>query len=582
MSIYDTLNEPQREAVYYTDGPLLILAGAGSGKTRVLTHRIAYLIEELGVNPWNILAITFTNKAAGEMRQRVDSLVGFGSESIWVSTFHSMCVRILRRFIDRLGYDNNFTIYDTDDQKTLMKTVCKKLDIDTKQFKERMLLSVISSAKNEMVLPDEFELNAGGDFVRQKVAKVYREYEAQLKANNALDFDDLLVRTVQLLQTQPDVRENYQERFRYIMVDEYQDTNTVQFKLVSLLAGKYRNLCVVGDDDQSIYKFRGANIRNILDFEKEYPDAKVIKLEQNYRSTENILNAANGVISNNKGRKAKTLWTDNGEGEKICLRQFDTAYDEAEYIAEDIRREVQDGASYNDNAVLYRTNAQSRLFEEKFVAMSIPYKIVGGVNFYARREIKDVLAYLKTVDNGRDDLSVRRIINVPKRGIGLTTINRIQESADARGISFYEALLAPDMIPGVGRSALKLDSFAAMIEYFKGQAERESISDLLNEILDMTGYIQSLEGDDPEDLESRIQNIDELLNKAAAYEEDCEDRDEKPTLSGFLEEVALVADIDSLDENQDYVVLMTLHSARVWNFHTYIWRGWKTACSRVI
>ena len=571
MSIYDTLNEPQREAVLHTDGPLLILAGAGSGKTRVLTHRIAYLIEELGVNPWNILAITFTNKAAGEMRQRVDDLVGFGSESIWVSTFHSMCVRILRRFIDRLGYDSRFTIYDTDDQKTLMKAVCKKVDIDTKQFKERMLFSVISSAKNEMILPEEFELNAGGDFVQLKIAKVYREYEAQLKANNALDFDDLLVRTVQLLQTQPDVRENYQERFRYIMVDEYQDTNTVQFKLVSLLAGKYRNLCVVGDDDQSIYKFRGANIRNILDFEKEYPDARVIKLEQNYRSTGNILNAANGVISNNKGRKDKTLWTANGEGEKIGLRQFDTAYDEAEFIAEDIKKEVQDGASYNDNAVLYRTNAQSRLLEEKFIAMNIPYKIVGGINFYARREIKDILAYLKTIDNGQDDLAVRRIINVPKRGIGLTTINRIQEAADERGISFYEALLAPEMIPGAGRSAAKLDSFAALIEYFKGQAEKESLTDLLNEILDMTGYAQNLEADDEIDAESRLQNIEELVNKAAAYEEDCADRDEKATLSGFLEEVALVADIDSLEEDQDYVVLMTLHSAKGLEFpHVYL------------
>ena len=571
MSIYDTLNEPQREAVLHTDGPLLILAGAGSGKTRVLTHRIAYLIEEMGVNPWNILAITFTNKAAGEMRQRVDDLVGFGSESIWVSTFHSMCVRILRRFIDRLGYDNRFTIYDTDDQKTLMKAVCKKVDIDTKRFKERMLLSVISSAKNEMILPEEFELNAGGDFAQLKIAKVYREYEAQLKANNALDFDDLLVKTVQLLQTQPDVRENYQERFRYIMVDEYQDTNTVQFKLVSLLAGKYRNLCVVGDDDQSIYKFRGANIRNILDFEKEYPDAKVIKLEQNYRSTENILNAANGVISNNKGRKDKTLWTANGEGQKICLKQFDTAYDEAEFIAEDIKKEVRDGASYNDSAVLYRTNAQSRLLEEKFIAMNIPYKIVGGINFYARREIKDILAYLKTVDNGQDDLAVRRIINVPKRGIGLTTINRIQEAADARGISFYDALLAPEMIPGAGRSAAKLNSFAALIEYFKGQAEKESLTDLLNEILDMTGYTQNLEADDEIDAESRLQNIEELLNKAAAYEEDCEDRDEKATLSGFLEEVALVADIDSLEEDQDYVVLMTLHSAKGLEFpHVYL------------
>ena len=562
MSIYDTLNEPQKDAVFHTEGPLLILAGAGSGKTRVLTHRIAYLIEEMGVNPWNILAITFTNKAAGEMRQRVDDLVGFGSESIWVSTFHSACVRILRRYIDRLGYDNRFTIYDTDDQKTLMKEVCCRANLDTKRFKERMLLSVISSAKNEMIMPEEFELNAGGDFAQQQIAKAYREYEAQLRANNALDFDDLLVKTVQLLDTQPDVRESYQERFRYIMVDEYQDTNTVQFKLVSLLAGKYRNLCVVGDDDQSIYKFRGANIRNILDFEKEYPDARVIKLEQNYRSTGNILDAANGVIRNNKGRKDKTLWTDNGVGEKITLRQFDTAYDEAEFIAVDIRESVSEGASYNDSAILYRTNAQSRLFEEKFVAMNIPYKIVGGINFYARKEIKDILAYLKTVDNGQDDLAVRRIINVPKRGIGLTTVNRIQESAAARGIGFYEALLAPELIAGVGRSASKLDSFAALIEYFKGQAERESLTDLLNEIIEKTGYIESLDGDTPEENEARIQNIDELVSKAAAYEEDCADRDEAATLSGFLEEVALVADIDSLDENQDYVVLMTLHSAK--------------------
>lgn len=571
MSIYDTLNEPQREAVLHTDGPLLILAGAGSGKTRVLTHRIAYLIDERGVNPWNILAITFTNKAAEEMRQRVDSLVSFGAESIWVSTFHSACVRILRRFIDRLGYDNRFTIYDTDDQKTLMKEVCRKVDIDTKVYKERNLLVAVSSAKNEMILPDEFELNAGGDFGQLKIAKVYREYEAQLKANNALDFDDLLVKTVQLLETQPDVLEYYQERFRYIMVDEYQDTNTVQFRLVRLLAGKYRNLCVVGDDDQSIYKFRGANIRNILDFEHEFPDAHVVRLEQNYRSTGNILNAANGVIRNNRNRKEKTLWTDNGEGEKIQLRQFDTAFDEAEYIAEDIKKEVQEGASYNDSAVLYRTNAQSRLFEEKFIAMNIPYKIVGGINFYARREIKDLLAYLKTVDNGQDDLAVRRIINVPKRGIGLTTINRIQESADERGIGFYEALLAPELIPGVGRSVSKLDSFAALIEYFKGQTEKESITDLLREIIEKTGYVESLEAEDKVEAESRIENIDELVNKAAAYEEDCQDRGEEASLSGFLEEVALVADIDSLDEDQDYVVLMTLHSAKGLEFpHVYL------------
>ena len=571
MSIYDKLNEPQREAVYHTDGPLLILAGAGSGKTRVLTHRIAYLIEERNVNPWNILAITFTNKAAGEMRERVDSLVGFGSESIWVSTFHSMCVRILRRFIDRLGYDNRFTIYDTDDQKTLMKEVCKKGAIDTKVFKERSLMSAISSAKNELILPDEFELNAGGDFAKLKIAKVYREYEAQLKANNALDFDDLLVKTVQLLQTQPDVLENYQERFRYIMVDEYQDTNTVQFQLVRLLAGKYRNLCVVGDDDQSIYKFRGANIRNILDFEHEFSDACVIKLEQNYRSTGNILNAANRVIANNKGRKEKTLWTANGEGELVHLRQFDTGYDEADFIAEDIKKEVRAGASYNDHAVLYRTNAQSRLLEEKFVAMNVPYKIVGGVNFYARREIKDLLAYLKTIDNGMDDIAVRRIINVPKRGIGLTTINRIQESAAERGLGFYETLMAPELIPGIGRSAAKLDSFAALIEYFKGLTGQMSITDLLREVIEKTGYMESLDSEDKEDAQARKENIDELINKAAAYEEAAEDRDEPATLSAFLEEVALVADIDSLDEEQDYVVLMTLHSAKGLEFpHVYL------------
>lgn len=571
MSIYDKLNEPQREAVYHTDGPLLILAGAGSGKTRVLTHRIAYLIEERNVNPWNILAITFTNKAAGEMRERVDSLVGFGSESIWVSTFHSMCVRILRRFIDRLGYDNRFTIYDTDDQKTLMKEVCKKVAIDTKVFKERSLMSAISSAKNELILPDEFELNAGGDFAKLKIAKVYREYEAQLKANNALDFDDLLVKTVQLLQTQPDVLENYQERFRYIMVDEYQDTNTVQFQLVRLLAGKYRNLCVVGDDDQSIYKFRGANIRNILDFEHEFSDACVIKLEQNYRSTGNILNAANRLIANNKGRKEKTLWTANGEGELVHLRQFDTGYDEADFIAEDIKKEVRAGASYNDHAVLYRTNAQSRLLEEKFVAMNVPYKIVGGVNFYARREIKDLLAYLKTIDNGMDDIAVRRIINVPKRGIGLTTINRIQESAAERGLGFYETLMAPELIPGIGRSAAKLDSFAALIEYFKGLTGQMSITDLLREAIEKTGYMESLDSEDKEDAQARKENIDELINKAAAYEEAAEDRDEPATLSAFLEEVALVADIDSLDEEQDYVVLMTLHSAKGLEFpHVYL------------
>ena len=571
MSIYDTLNEQQKEAVFHTEGPLLILAGAGSGKTRVLTHRIAYLIEERGVNPWNILAITFTNKAAGEMRERVDRLVGFGAESIWVSTFHSTCVRILRRYIDRIGFDTNFTIYDSDDQKSLMRDVCRVLDVDTKKYKERMFLSAISAAKDEMITPDEYELNAAGDFGKQKIAQVYREYERQLHANNALDFDDLLLKTVQLFQTQPDVLESYQERFLYIMVDEYQDTNTVQFKFVSLLAAKYQNLCVVGDDDQSIYKFRGANIRNILNFEQEFQNARVIKLEQNYRSTQNILNAANAVIQNNRGRKDKTLWTDNGDGEKVHLRQFDTAYDEAEFVADDIRKNIENGGTYQDYAILYRTNAQSRMFEEKFVACNIPYKIVGGVNFYARREIKDLLCYLKTIDNGRDDLAVRRIINVPKRGIGLTTITRIQESAAAREIGFYEALLGLDLIPGVARAASKLDAFVALIEYFKRRSDEVSITDLMNEIIEKTGYIENLEAEDKEDAQARIENIEELVSKIAAYEEQCAAEQVKPSLSQFLEEVALVADIDSLEENPDYVVLMTLHSAKGLEFpHVYL------------
>ena len=561
MSIYDTLNKEQREAVYHTEGPLLILAGAGSGKTRVLTHRIAYLIDEKGVNPWNILAITFTNKAAGEMRERVDQIVGFGSESIWVSTFHSSCVRILRRHIDRLGYETSFTIYDADDQKTLMKDVCKYLQIDTKVYKERNLLAAISSAKDELITPEEYELNAAGDFGKQKIAKVYKEYEKQLRANNALDFDDLLVKTVQLFQTQPEVLDYYQERFRYIMVDEYQDTNTVQFELIRILAKKYRNLCVVGDDDQSIYKFRGANIKNILNFEHVFEDAKVIKLEQNYRSTGNILNAANAVIKNNFGRKEKSLWTENGEGDKIAFSQFDSGYDEAEYIVGDIKEHVNNGIrTYNDHAVLYRTNAQSRMFEEKFVTANIPYKIVGGINFYARKEIKDLLAYLKTIDNGKDDLAVRRIINVPKRGIGLTTINRVQENALERGVSFYETLRAADLIPNIGRSVSKLESFVALIEHFKSEAKNMSICDLMQKILDMTGYIEDLKSEGDIEAETRIENIDELMNKIAAYEESCED--EMPTLSGFLEEVALVADIDSLDEDSDYVVLMTLHSAK--------------------
>ena len=559
MSIYDTLNDKQREAVLQTEGPVLILAGAGSGKTRVLTHRIAYLIEEKKVNPWNILAITFTNKAAGEMRERVDRLVGFGSDSIWVSTFHSTCVRILRRHIDRLGYSTNFAIYDGDDQKTLMKDVCRRLDVDTKVYKERALLAAISSAKDELITPEQYALDAGVDYSRQKIAAVYREYQRQLKGNNALDFDDLLMKTVELFQNCPEVLEYYQERFRYIMVDEYQDTNTAQFKLVSLLAAKYRNLCVVGDDDQSIYRFRGANIGNILNFEEFFPEAHTVKLEQNYRSTQNILNAANSVISNNKGRKEKRLWTEKEEGEKIRLRQFMTGYEEAEFVAGDIEGRVRRGeCQYKDCAILYRTNAQSRLFEEKLLMGNVPYKIIGGINFYARKEIKDLLAYLKTVDNAVDDLAVRRIINVPKRGIGATTLTRVQEYASEKEISFYDALRQAENVPALGRSVPKLKSFVTFIQSLRTMAEEISVRELLETILDETGYVKELEAEGTEEAEARIENIDELISKVASYEES----EEHPTLSGFLEEVALVADIDSLDENSDHVVLMTLHSAK--------------------
>ena len=561
MNIYDTLNDNQKEAVFHTEGPLLILAGAGSGKTRVLTHRIAYLIEEKGVNPWNILAITFTNKAAGEMRERVDQLVGFGSESIWVSTFHSTCVRILRRYIDRIGYDTNFTIYDTDDQKTLMKEVIRQLQLDPKRYKERVLLGAISSAKDEMMTPEEYELDAAGDYGRQQIAKVYREYEKQMRANNALDFDDLLVKTVQLLETQPEILEYYQERFRYIMVDEYQDTNTVQFRFVSLLARRYRNLCVVGDDDQSIYKFRGANIKNILNFENVFEDAHIIKLEQNYRSTDNILQAANSVISNNYGRKDKALWTKQEKGDALVFRQFENEYEEAEYVVKDIRAHVRNGErSYNEHAILYRTNVQSRVFEEQLVNANIPYKIFGGINFYARKEVKDLLAYLKTIDNGKDDLAVRRIINVPRRGIGLTTIGRVQDSATEREVGFYEALQTADMIPGIGKAATKISTFVALMEHFKQSAKTMLVSELLQEILDYTGYLDELTEEGGEEAEERLAHIEELKNKIATYEESCED--EMPTLSGFLGEVALVADIDNLDESSDYVMLMTLHSAK--------------------
>ena len=444
-----------------------------------------------------------------------------------------------------------------------MKEVCRKLNIDTKKTKERSLLAQISHAKDELITPDEMELNAGGDFVKKKVAEVYREYQAALRRNNALDFDDLIVKTVELFQNCGDVLENYQERFRYIMVDEYQDTNTAQFKFISLLASKYENLCVVGDDDQSIYKFRGANIGNILGFEHVFPDAKVIRLEQNYRSTKNILNAANAVIANNTSRKSKTLWTENPEGERIHFRQFMNGYEEAEYVVGEISRaHRENGAKYKDCAVLYRTNAQSRLFEEKCLLANIPYKIVGGVNFYARKEIKDLLCYLKTIDNSRDDLAVRRIINVPKRGIGATTLGRIQDYADKMSVSFYDALRVAEEVPSIGRSLSKIDGFVTFIQSLKSKAESYTVRELLEEVIELTGYVAELQAEDTDESKARIENIDELISKTESYQEAMEEQGQTATLSGFLEEIALIADIDSVDPDQDYVLLMTLHSAK--------------------
>ena len=572
MSIYDTLNKEQREAVFCTEGPLLMLAGAGSGKTRSLTHRIAYLIEEKGVAPWNILAITFTNKAAQEMRERVDALVGYGSEDIWISTFHATCSRILRRHIDLLGYDRNFTIYDASDQKSLMKEVLKEMKIDTKQFPERSVMSEISSAKNEYKSPLDYRNEYGSNFRNQRIADIYEHYQKRLKENNALDFDDLLVKMVDLFQTNPDVLEHYQDRFQYIMVDEYQDTNTVQFLLVSLLAKKYRNLWVVGDDDQSIYKFRGANIYNILNFEKVFPDAQVIRLEQNYRSTQNILNAANGVIANNKGRKEKKLWTENQKGELVHFKQYDTEYDEADGVVSRINFLAMRGVQYKDMAILYRTNAQSRIFEEKLKQKNIPYAIVRGISFYDRKEIKDLMSYLKVVDSGMDDLSVKRIINVPKRGIGQTTINRLQEFAILNQMSFLDAVFNADEIPEVARALAKLHKFADMIEEFREYASEHEISELLEHILDVTQYRAELEAEGTDESISRLEDIEELFNDIAYYEEE----EENPNLRDFLAEkdmYTLNAGIDNLEDENNKVLLMTLHNAKGLEFNNVFLGG---------
>lgn len=564
----ENLNEPQKEAVEYTEGPLLILAGAGSGKTRVLTNRVAYLIDACGVAPWNIMAITFTNKAAGEMRERVEKMVGSGS-GVWIATFHSSCARILRRFIDRIGYETNFTIYDTDDSRQVMKTVIGRLNLNPKVYKERGILARISAAKNELTDPEMFAREAVSTDDRN-IADAYRMYQKILKSNNALDFDDLLMKTVELFRADPEVLAYYQEKFRYIMIDEYQDTNTAQFVFVKLLADRYRNICVVGDDDQSIYRFRGANIRNILDFEETFPGAKVIRLEQNYRSTQNILNAANGVISNNSARKEKHLWSDHGSGTKIRFRRFDTAFDEADFVAQDIERlAAEENRPYSSFAVLYRTNAQSRMFEEKFVRENIPYKLVGGVNFYARKEIKDLLSYLKTVDNGMDDLACERIINVPKRGIGQTSVGKIASFAADHSISFYDAALRADEVPGLARAASKVRKFTNQIERYRSMNGYLGVRELLEEIIRDTGYRDELEAEETPEADARIENIDELISKTA----DFENSNEGATLSEFLQQVSLVADIDTVDDASDYVLLMTLHAAKGLEFDSVYMAG---------
>ena len=561
MSIYDKLNEQQKEGVFTTEGAVLILAGAGSGKTGVLTHRIAHHIDDLGVNSYNILAITFTNKAAKEMKERVDRLVGMGADSAWIMTFHAACVRILRRYICRIGYDNNFTIYDTDDQKSVIKDILKRKNLDPKQYKDRTILSVISNAKDNLISPDDMYQSSGGNYNTMKTAEIYREYQEQLKKNNAVDFDDIIGLTVKLFNEDKEVLRYYQERFRYIMVDEYQDTNRAQFNLIRLLAGGYGNLCVVGDDDQSIYKFRGADINNILDFEKYFNDAKIIKLEQNYRSTQKILDVANEVIKNNAGRKDKRLWTSVKDGTKVIFNVYENGYEEARGIAEDIaHRHLHDRKDYSDFAILYRTNAQSRSLEEKLIEKNIPYRIYGGINFYARREIKDILAYLKTIDNARDDLAVKRILNVPKRGIGAASVAKVDDYAYENDITFYVALRQAKEVPGLQRAVSKVEGFVTQIEILKSKSQYIGVGKLIEEIIETVGYSDYIdtESESDEQATERRQNIDELISKAVQYEETVDE----PSLSGFLEEVALVADIDNLDENNDMVSLMTIHSAK--------------------
>lgn len=567
----NSLNDMQRKGVLKTEGPLLLLAGAGSGKTRVLTHRIAYLIEK-GVNPWNILAITFTNKAAREMKERAAAITPRGNE-VWVSTFHSTCVRILRREIDKIGWSNQFSIYDADDSERLIKDILKELNISDKMYPPKYVQSVISSQKDTMTSPEEFASETEKDFRLKRVADIYRIYQKRLKDNNALDFDDLIYMTVRLFEERPDILEKYQERFRYIMVDEYQDTNGSQYELVRLLAKKYRNICVVGDDDQSIYGWRGADIRNILSFKEDYKEAEVYKLEQNYRSVQPILDAANSVIKNNRHDVLKNLWTDRTEGDKIKIYRAEDDRFEAEYICSEIDKGVLAGKEYKDFAILYRNNALSRVIEERLIKAGIPYRLFGGTRFYDRREIRDIMSYLKAVYNPDDDIALRRIINVPKRGIGDTTVGRVSEYALENNISFYTALSKCEDISSISSAAAKkLKAFAKMFSELREASQEYSVSFFIEKVISDTGYKTELEAENTDMSRGRIENLEELVNKAVEFEETSE---EDKSLSAFLEEVALVADVDAYAEGDDTVVLMTLHSAKGLEFDTVFIAGFE-------
>lgn len=559
MDLLKGLNEEQKKAVLHVDGPLLILAGAGSGKTRVLTHRIAYMVKEKNVHPASILAITFTNKAAREMKERVDRLVGDVSESIWVSTFHSTCVRILRRDIEKIGFDRSFVIFDSADQQTVIKDCLKELNLNDKNFPPRAMMDAVSKAKNELIDSNTYVKMYASDYRMSKIASIYELYQRKLKQNNALDFDDIIMFTIKLFLEHPQVLEFYQRKFKYILVDEYQDTNTAQYSLISMLSHLNKNLCVVGDDDQSVYGWRGANIRNILDFEKEFKNCKVIKLEQNYRSTKIILDAANQVIKNNAGRKDKSLWTDNDEGHKIQCFLGNNEHDEAAFVVGEIRRlSSYENREYKEFAVLYRINAQSRVMEEMLIREGIPYKIIGGLKFYDRKEIKDIIAYLRVVQNPSDNIGLKRIINVPKRGIGSTTVENTEEIANQRGCSIFSIISSASEVPSLQRAAAKLEGFANLISKFRALKGTMKVSELIEEIIEQSGILGELQAEDTVESQTRIENIKELISVALEFESQSEGEE----LEEFLANVSLVADIDNLEEGNDNIVLMTMHSAK--------------------